>query len=252
MKEQVPVKGLEGIKEKYDIMEFDPLIVTAVYKPGASRQAYSPNILDNLLANRVLMKYAKPSDYPRTSENWEIPIPVKVLWRNKCEWPLYAASCFWPESETHKWQFIHHERAIGGQWTKSNAKDHRLIIHKSHGPHKEKRMPVPAETSLTGRYSARCIGNADEIADLLSTVMQLSARRSMGLGEIDHWEIVPADFGSHDTITDGEMFLRTWPYDARELLLFTPTTPPVMSVGWTPPQWHPAMFSAGWREGTPI
>lgn len=233
------------------LRNLEPLQVTAVYKLGASRVNYQPQALDNLLANQV-MRQAGLDGLPDDPDCYDIPLPLKCLWRNNEGWPLWAASYFWPESETYQWSMVQHKRAITGQWSAGRGKDKKLALNKASGKHKEKRMPVPAETSATGRYTATAIGHFETVCKLLENVVQLSGRRGIGMGEIDHFEVTEVDFVD-PLIVDGKL-ARAIPLGAAELLpkYIRIIDSYVPSVGWTPPQWKPTLFSPGWFAGTPV
>lgn len=238
-------------RQRYAGLKLEPLQVTAVYQPGASRVNYQPQALDNLLANRV-MKQAGLDELPDNPDCYDIPLPLKCLWRNSDGWPLWAASYFWPESETHQWSMVQHKRAITGQWSAGRGKDKKLALNKASGKHKEKRIPVPAETSATGRYTAYAIGHFETVCELLETVTQLSGRRGIGMGEIAYFEVAAVPHAP--VLVNGSKLSRAIPLGAAELL------PPhiriidayVPSVGWTPPQWKPTLFSPGWFAGSLI
>ena len=238
-------------RQRYASLKLTPLQITAVYKPSASRVSYQPQALDNLLANQVMRQAGLDclSDNP---DCYDIPLPLKCLWRNANGWPLWATSYFWPESITHQWSMVQHKRAITGQWSAGRGKDKKLALNKASGKHKEKRIPVPAETSVTGRYTATAIGYFETVCELLENVTQLSGRRGVGMGEVDHFEVSEVDFV--DVLTIGGKLARAIPLGAAELLpkhtRITDTYVP--SVGWTPPQWKPTLFSPGWFAGTPV
>lgn len=238
-------------RQRYAGLKLKPLQVTAVYKSGVSRVNYQPQALDNLLADRV-MKQAGLDGLPDDPDCYDIPLPLKCLWRNNDGWPLWAASYFWPESKTHQWSIVQHKRAITGQWSAGRGKDKKLALNKASGKHKEKRIPVPAETSVTGRYIASAIGHFETICELLENVVQLSGRRNIGMGEIDYFEVSEVEYV--DVLTIGDKLARPIPLGAAELLPkhIRIVDAYVPSVGWTPPQWKPTLFSAGWFAGSPV
>jgi len=233
------------------LSNLEPLQVAAVYKPGASRVNYQHQTLDNLLANQVL-RQAGLSGLPDNPDCYDIPLPLKCLWRNRNGWPLWAASYFWPESETLQWSMVQHKRAISGRWSAGRGKDKKLALNKASGKHKEKRMPVPAETSVTGRYTATAIGHFETVCGLLENVVQLSGRRGIGMGAIDHFEVSVVDYV--DPLVTGDKLARAIPFEAISILPkhVRIVDNYVPSVGWTPPQWKPTLFSAGWFAGSPV
>lgn len=245
----ITLPEFDYFRRQYTILPLAGLKITAVYKSGASRQNYDPGILDNLLGSQVVRRAMNGEDLPTVSDAYDIPLPLQCLWRNELGWPLWAASYFWPESETLDWSMVVHKRAITGHWSAGTGPQHRLSINKAAGRHKEKRIPVPTQTSVTGRHVAWCIGNAGAIEELLGEVTMFSGRRGIGLGAIDHFEIEPAEIDPVDCLTQNGRLLRAIPSGAAHLLPAMPTEYPY-TVGWTPPQWKPTLFGDGWRAGT--
>jgi len=229
----------------------EPLQVTVVYKQGASRVNYNPQSLDNLLASQVV-RQAGLDGLPDNPDCYDIPLPLKCLWRNSEGWPLWAASYFWPESETFQWSMVQHKRSIKGEWSKGRGKKKSLALNRASGKHKEKRMPIPAETSVTGRYTATAIGNFDAVCELLENVTQLSGRRGIGMGEIGHFEVSIVE--TVDVLVIGNKLARAIPAEAVSVLpqYVRIVDNYVPSVGWTPPQWKPTLFSSGWFAGVSV
>jgi CRISPR type IV-associated protein Csf3 len=239
-------------RQQYAGLKLAPLQITAVYKPGASRVNYQRQTLDNLLANQVVRQAVGCPDLPNNPDCYDIPLPLKCLWRNADGWPLWGASYFWPESEIYQWSMVQHKRAISGHWSTGRSKNKTLAINKASGKHKEKRIPVPAETSVSGRYIAMAIGHLETVCELLENVTQLSGRRGIGMGEVNYFEVSEVDYV--DVLVVGGKLARAIPLGAAELL---PKHTRIVdhyvpSVGWTPPQWKPTLFSPGWFAGSPI
>lgn len=239
-------------RQRYADLKLEPLQITSVYKPGASRVNYNRQTLDNLLANQVVRQAMSSPDLPNNPDCYAIPLPLKCLWRNRDDWPLWAASYFWPESETYQWSMVQHKRAIKGEWSRGRGKDKKLALNKASGKHKEKRMPVPAETSVTGRYTAYAIGNFEIVCELLGNVVQLSGRRGIGMGEIDYFEVSVVNHV--DVLVISDKLARAIPAEAVEVLPrhVRIVDSYVPSVGWTPPQWKPTLFSPGWFAGASV
>lgn len=244
----ITLPEFEPFRQQYATLPMAGLKITAVYKSGASRQNYDPGALDGLLGSQVVKQAMNGVDLPTVFDAYDIPLPLQCLWRNESGWPLWAASYFWPESETLDWSAVFHKRAITGHWSAGKGAKHQLSINKAAGRHKEKRIPVPAQTSVTGRYVAWCIGNAGAIEELLNGVTMFSGRRGVGLGAINHWEIEPADIQPVDCLAQNGVLLRAISAGAAHLLPAQPVDYPY-TVGWTPPQWKPTLFGDGWRAG---
>ncbi|MBU0791632.1 MAG: hypothetical protein KKC55_14320 [Gammaproteobacteria bacterium] len=227
------------------------LKVTLVYEVGAVRQNYNRQTLDGLLGNAVCREAMRGMDLPTVADCYDVPLPLRCLWRNEHGWPLWAASYFWPEGEMARGNVVFHKRAIMGHWSAGRGKDKKLTLNKAAGPHKEKRVPVPVEASATGRYVAYCVGDADAIAELLEHFKMVSGRRNVGLGTVKRFEIEPV--GERNVLIHGDVLSRAVPEGAVGLLSpHAPAESPWPAVGWTPPQWKQTLFGAGWPAGSAL
>ncbi len=112
----------------------------------------------------------------------------------------------------------------------------------------ERRVPLPVKACDV--WQAWCIGVGDEIARLLQPLRHVGKRRSAGFGEVQRWIIESAD--DFQLVHEGRL-MRSMPALALPELLpeYMPAEAPA-PVGWTPPQWKPALFAPGWWPGTPV
>lgn len=247
----IALPEFDSHRRKYAGLSMAYLKVTLVYGVGAVRQNYNLQTLDGLLGSAVCQEAMRGVDLPTVADCYDVPLPLRCLWRNEHGWPLWAASYFWPEGETARGTVVFHKRAITGHWSAGRGKDKRLPLNKAAGPHKEKRIPVPVEVSVTGRYTANCVGNAPAIAELLEHIKMVSGRRNVGLGPVERFEIEPV--GERSVLIHGDVLSRAIPEGAVGLLSpHAPSGPPWPAVGWTPPQWKPTLFSSGWPAGAPL
>jgi hypothetical protein len=106
-------------------------------------------------------------------------------------------------------------------------------------------MPVTASPRLV----ADVVGDAEEIAALLAGVTHVGKKRAIGLGEVERWTVAPLP--AFALVRDRRL-TRPLPADAVALLDgATPAGAPA-PIGWTPPQWRPALFLDGWPTGAEV
>jgi CRISPR type IV-associated protein Csf3 len=238
--------ALKPYVERLAALPVQPLRITLELVPGSRLAGYDALNLDNLLARAVVDEATEGRGLPSTPESYELPVPLQCLWRSPDGFPLWAATPFMPMGLTAKDIAYWHKRAQSGCWT--GTKRGTFSIRSTQGRWMERRVPLP--NVLAGEFSATCIGNADEIARLLTPFGNVGKRRSCGFGEIRRWRIerVPAW-----ALIEDKMLTRSLPALALELLPIgqVPDGLPA-PVGWTPPQWKPSLFAPGWWAGTPV
>jgi len=244
--------ALRSYFERYAALEMQPLRISFELYADSCLAGYDPLHLDNLLAFCVVEEATQGRGLPNTPEAYELPVPLRCLWRSPDGFPLWAATQFAPVGLSAKDIVYWHKRAQSGEWTKT--KSGRFAIRSTQGRWMERRVPLPA--TVCHEFEATCIGNADEIARLL-TPMAFIGKRS--LGEVECWHVsrltrderspLAGDFG---LVRDGRL-TRALPALALELLPIgqVPDGLPA-PVGWTPPQWKPSLFAPGWWAGTSV
>lgn len=220
-----------------------PLRITAVLRAGAQIVQYDPIYLDGLLARCAVDRATQGRGVANTPEPYDIPLPLECLWRDERGLPLWAASVFLPDGTALQDVAYRHKRAITGRY--SRGRRGKLTIRSNVGRYMERRVPVP--TIQCESLSALCIGDAEEIAHLLSQASFLGKERRVGFGEIAEWRIDETD-EANVLVRDG-CLAHAIPQGAAGVAGLIPQGAPVL-VGWTPPQWKPPLFSLGWPVGT--
>ncbi len=224
-----------------------PLRVTVHLVPPGRVGGYDPIALDNLLARCVVMEACGGSALaePDGALGYVLPVPLRCLWRSADGVPLWAATPLMPEGETITDSEYWHKRTQPGTltWSKSG----RYSVNARTGRFMERRVPLPVTTARTWR--AEVIGDAAEIARLLAPLTHIGKKRAMGLGEVERWTITPLD--AFQLVRD-ERLTRPLPAAAVALLDGALPVDPPAPIGWTPPQWRPALFLDGWPAGARV
>lgn len=242
---------LEPIKSEYEALSHAPLRVVLNLKPNSPLVTYEPPILDNLLGGALVQERFENPQLPETPEAYEIPLPLACLWRDDRELPLWAATYFSPVGASVADVHYQHRKLQDGDYSK-NKGGKPLKLSGANGRWQERRTPLPV--MVCHQWEAFAIGSPQEIARLLEGVTAVGKRRGAGMGEVESWEVLPAEIGSASDllIRDGKL-TRAIPVNSEHLLApYKPSERPQSSVGWTPPQWKPTLFSSGWRCGAPV
>jgi CRISPR type IV-associated protein Csf3 len=232
--------------ERYESLQVQPLTVRLHLRPGARIAGYDPVNLDNLLARAVVNEATAGWGLPDEPGAYRLPVPLKCLWRSRAGLPLWAATQFTPVGMSVRDVAYWHKRAQTGAWT--GTKSGQFAIKSTAGRWMERRVPLPTVVAL--EWQAQCIGNPEEIARLLRHITHVGKRRSNGFGEIERWEVEEAP--AFELVAGGAL-TRPLPAGALGLLPdgILPEGEPA-PVGWTPPQWKPALFSPGWWAGNTV
>lgn len=243
---------LAPYRVRYHDLPMQPLAVTLHLKPGSHVASYGRRNLDNLLAWCVVQEATNGdsiNDPTLPFAGWNLPVPLQALWHSQQGLPLYAASSFWEMSANIEDECYWVKRPPTGKRVKAKSGKHSVISIK--GPWMARQIPMP--TTVCDVWQARGIGNIEEVARLLRLVDFTGKRRAAGFGEVDRWEVAPADItptAAGVLIWDGETS-RPIPIEALSLFGKMPVGG-VMRMGWTPPQWNSRLWSACWPPGCRI
>lgn len=222
-----------------------PLRVTLWLAPGSSLAGNDALQLDNLLARTALDRVRRArgplDDAPL---GYEMPVPLRSLWRSDDGLPLYAATPFAPRGATAPDVQYLHKRQQSGRWTQGGR--HGFAPRAGSGRWAERRQAV--RSTLAERWVADVIGHAETIAAWLAPVTHVGKKRALGFGVVARWEIAPLP--AWHLVRDGRL-TRPLPALAIAQWPMRPAGAPAL-IGWTPPQWKPSLFRPGWWAGTVV
>lgn len=242
---------LDAMARSYQGLSLQPCRVTALLRDNAPVCAYDPIHLDNLLARSLVDEATGCAGLVTAQRPYDLPCPLHCLWRDPWGLPLWASTVFTPEPDHVADTIYSHKRAQSGRFTKT--KSGRFSVVTKSGRYMERRIPTPV--TISHRWSAFCVGDIVEITRLLQSISFLGKKRAVGWGEVREWRVdplpLPEDFDAACILTHEGLLTRPVPIGAAAALgLFLSGSASL--VGWTPPQWLPSAFQAGWRTGTPV
>ncbi|HEY0659353.1 MAG TPA: hypothetical protein VGD05_12800, partial [Pyrinomonadaceae bacterium] len=240
---------LADYKHRYQKGEHQPLRITMRLRNNAPLADYDPVCLDNLLAGAVVREAFHTNQMPPSNAPYDLPVPLSCLWRSADDLPLYAATYFAPLGEPERDSIYHHRRLQSGAF--SRGKNGELKLSGSVGRFMERRLPLPVK--ICRDWEAYCFGEAKEILRLLEQISFVGKRRNAGFGEIDEWIVEPLAQLENLLVRENKL-TRSIPADSCTAGLlggYEILVAPEL-VGWTPPQWRPSLFRAGWRVGSPV
>lgn len=162
-----------------------PLQITARLA-GAISLPRGSIALDALLASQVALRGQLPP--PRSAEDCaplEIPIAREPGGR------FHLASFSVGEFDQAELRYVS-KRAPAEQYQTIGAGKIRRVLL-SAGANKSYRIPMPVSHARGDVLRWWCLGDADGIRDLLSTVVGLGKRRAVGYGRVLAWTVEPVE-----------------------------------------------------------
>lgn len=236
------IPELQSLTERYETMPLEPLVITVTLQQAIIH--YDHVNLDNLLARAVLEAERFDVSAMDKTKAYELPVPLKKIWMSDEGLPLWAASVFLPVGEIYEDSVFLHKRVERFEFSERqpNVKCGRWMA---------RRMPKTTYQSESKQWQSFCIGNAEEIKKVLPFIGFLGKHRSVGFGEIKEWDVSKWDGNDVQTIVKDNRLIHAIPQEVAGVLGIEIEDIPYL-VGWTPPQWKPALWSQGYMVGTNV
>lgn len=162
-----------------------PLVVRA-HLGGAIALPDGSMALDALLASQVALRAGWPP--PRDVSDCrpiEIPIAKEPGGR------FHLASFSVITANIHERRFVNRRAPVEQYQTIGESKIRRVQI--TAGKNKSYRIPIATAHAEGDVVTWWCVGDAEAIRDLLTTVLYLGKRRAVGLGRVVRWEVEPCE-----------------------------------------------------------
>lgn len=158
-----------------------PLKVTARLRGAvvATRDGFA---LDALLAWRVAVDLELP---PPRDERDIVPVEIPV--QREAAGRFHLCSFGAMKLECAEGRFINRRAPLEQMQTLGNAKARRVDV--SAGIDKSYRIPLPTMHVERDEVVWWCIGDREQIVDLLAGVAYLGKKRAVGLGRVERWEV---------------------------------------------------------------
>lgn len=182
-----------------------PLRVVA-HVPGQIALPHGPLALDALLASQVALREGLPP--PRHAADCQpIAIPVQREPAGRFHLCSFSEHAF----DAYDVRWVNRRAPVEQYQTIGESKIKRVQI--TGGKNKSYRLPLEVGLLADSRLVWWCVGDADAIRELLSTVLYLGKKRSVGLGRVERWEVAPcAAWDGFPVLRDG-LPLRPLPLD---------------------------------------
>ena len=234
------------IFKKYENISIEPFTVICELVRDVSN--YDVIHFDGILAAATVREQFKGFGLPTMGETYNIPLPLKSMWKDERGYDCWAASSLLPVSVFVEDVIWMHKRAQNGEFTQHKSKgDYKL--NTTTGRYMERRIPVP--TMVVNKLYSRCIGDISETQKLLELITHIGKRRNAGLGEVRSWNINKAIWNDRDIFIGTNQLIKPLPAGL-SVLLNIHLTEPATECSWFPPYWHSGCQGAGWRVGTTI
>lgn len=164
-----------------------------------------PIALDSLLASQVALRRGLVALDADHLENIEIPVQRSKCWR----FHLASVGTIVGDVEAGLVQYTNRRAPVDQYLAHGNEKIRRVQINL--GANKSYRIPRAVDHIEAMQWW--CIGDENDVADLLSTVTHLGKRRGVGLGRVTRWTVEPCEpWDGFPVVRDGAP-LRNLPLD---------------------------------------
>lgn len=171
--------SFELLRDRYQALPKEPLLVRAeLLTPYVPATPDGSVHLDALLSAMVLETHPKAPLFPEDGSPACVPLPLELAWVSPGGRPLWVSSDLRPQGDAIRSQEYWHKRTPSDRL--DLATKQRLETRR--GRWKEYRMPLP--TVRVPELRGVCIGNAPEIARLLSHVSHIGKKASQGFGRV--------------------------------------------------------------------
>lgn len=240
--------------ERYAALPMAGVHVRIAMKGYAQTANFAPINFDNLLAWCVQHEATLGAGLSSAvSRPYELPAPIRILWRDHNGYPLYASSALLHSPDAAKDTAYLHKRMQTGKFSKApkGAPGGKLRLESNKGRDMERRVALP--TATYSYCEAFCMGNAEEIKRLLRYVTNLGKRRHSGHGQISGFVVaeMPGLTARDCFVRDGRL-TRAFPLAAINLLEGAQPEGSIGNVAFSPPYWKEGMEARGWFAGTPV
>lgn len=229
------IDELDACTAKFSEGPFNPLRITVNLHKNSRIVSYDPIHLDGLLARAVVEIATQGRLLADCEDGYWIPLPLKMLWRDRRGFPMWAASVLYPTGIAVQDTYVRHKRNSGGE-----MHNKQKLITKT-GSWMERRIPTPVQ--VCDQYEARCIGHLETVQDLLDYFTHIGKLR---LGRVKNVQVEIVDFSEADICIKDDRLIKPVPM-ASDLVNMIQEAP--FLVGWTPPHWKPSLFMPGWKAG---
>lgn len=115
-----------------------------------------------------------------------VPLPLQLAWVSDRGWPMWAATEFVAASAQTGQAYLHKRHP-----TDRAPLGARQAVNTSAGQFKDVRLPL--QVRVTEALDAWCIGAADDVRAILSSVTHIGRKGAIGYGRVLRWKVEPAD-----------------------------------------------------------
>lgn len=191
-----------------------PLRITATI----DGQIMDPKVhLDGLLAAVYAERLGMPPIHASGTELERRLAKLREAVSTLLQWEGRYFLCSDPEFEIEEWDRRHITRRFPTDRAATQGSSKVRRVELSTGLSKNYRIPTRACFLRDDRIVWHAIGEKDSVQDALNDVLYLGKKRSLGLGKVKTWEVVPADsWAGFPVLRDGTP-LRALPVDCRGL-----------------------------------
>jgi hypothetical protein len=212
----------EHRRDEYAALPKEPIIVTAELATPVIHSERDWTHIDGLLSWAALTNHPVASHYDAAPV---IPLPLELAWVSPDGLPLWACTPMMPAEVGTDSREYWHKRYPSHRAELSS----RMSANTTGGRWREYRVPLRAHA--VQRLHALAIGNTEEVERLLSIVIHIGKKGSMGYGRVVRWTVTTGTHALEDVLARRPVPVAY--YNGRQ-----PVGALELRRGWTPPYWY--------------
>lgn len=229
-----PEYSFEELRVAYEKLPKGPLLIRGeLFEPVIPAEPRGTLHLDSLLGKSVLDAHPKTPLFHRSGFPAVVPLPLELEWVSEDGKPLWVCSELRGQGDMLRAPFYWHKRYPEDRAQLSK----KVRAETRRGRWKEYRIPLSGVN--VPEIRAVCVGNAEEVARLLSFVTHVGKKTGYGYGRVE-WTVDRLDV-DEEYIREVALSVRPLPapylIETKGELTMTPGSG-WMRRSWTPPHWH--------------
>lgn len=233
------VEAITAYADTWGALDLAPLRVTLHL--ANPRAGYDALHLDGMLSYGLVVRAMGRAALPDSVVPYDLPLPLRCLWRDGQGLPLWAVTDMSPQGSTAVASATWMRRPISPA-SVALPDGRPYTFREMQGPYKAMQIPLPIEAAQ--RWECDVVGDAHHMADLLAVLQSVGKKAAQGWGRIVEWHLDPIPAWQ---ISAEGLLRRTVPIEA---LGADPLRGQLL--GWSPPYWRNQTLCLAAGEATRV
>lgn len=227
------------LRNRYEKLPKEPLLIRGeLFEPVVPAEPRGALHLDSLLGTSVLNAHPRAPYFGKSGFPVVVPLPLELEWVSEDGKPLWVCSELRGQGDMMRAPFYWHKR-----YPEDRAHLSKKVSAKTRaGRWKEYRIPMSGVD--VPEIRAACIGNAEEVARLLSFITHVGKKIGYGFGRVE-WTV---DVLDADEEMIREVCMNVRPVPAKYLMEAEGELSMSEGSGWSRRSFSPPHWYAPWWD----